>query len=105
MAHRAGRHFLQIPGPSHLPDRISRAIDGAVIDHRGPDFSEMGLSILSGMGANFQNSVSCCDLPKFWNWGVGSLPFKRTRNWRPSVILRNWLVRDPVETNGRSVGY
>ena len=54
MAHRAGRHFLQIPGPSPLPDRISRAIDGAVFDHRGPDFSELGLSILSGVRRIFK---------------------------------------------------
>ena len=36
----AGRHFLQIPGPSPLPDRILRAMDTPIIDHRGPEFSE-----------------------------------------------------------------
>ena len=54
MAYRAGRHFLQIPGPSPVPDRISRAIDAAVIDHRGPEFSELGLSVLSGMQRIFK---------------------------------------------------
>ena len=54
MAYRAGRHFLQIPGPSPVPDRISRAIDRAVIDHRGPDFSKLGLSVLSGMRRIFK---------------------------------------------------
>ena len=36
--HRAGRHFLHIPGPTPVPDRILRAIDQQVIDHRGPEF-------------------------------------------------------------------
>ena len=57
MAYRAGRHFLQIPGPSPVPDRISRAIDAAVIDHRGPDFSELGLSVLSGMQRIFKTQA------------------------------------------------
>lgn len=39
--YRPGRHFLQIPGPSNVPDRVLRAIDQATIDHRGPDFAEM----------------------------------------------------------------
>jgi alanine-glyoxylate transaminase/serine-glyoxylate transaminase/serine-pyruvate transaminase len=46
---KAGRHFLQIPGPSPVPDRILRAIDMPVIDHRGPDFAEVGLAALAGM--------------------------------------------------------
>ena len=54
MAYRAGRHFLQIPGPSPVPDRISRAIDAAVIDHRGPDFGNLGFSVLSGMQRIFK---------------------------------------------------
>jgi alanine-glyoxylate transaminase / serine-glyoxylate transaminase / serine-pyruvate transaminase len=46
---RAGRHFLQIPGPSNVPDRILRAIDSPVIDHRGPEFGRLGLDVLAGM--------------------------------------------------------
>ena len=38
MPRRAGRHFLQIPGPTNVPDRVLRAIDSATIDHRGPEF-------------------------------------------------------------------
>ena len=38
MPERSGRHFLQIPGPTNVPDRVLRAIDRATIDHRGPDF-------------------------------------------------------------------
>ena len=54
MAYRAGRHFLQIPGPSPVPDRISRAIDAAVIDHRGPSFADLGKAVLSGMQRIFK---------------------------------------------------
>ena len=39
---RAGRHFLQIPGPTPVPDRILRAMDMPVIDHRGPEFKKLG---------------------------------------------------------------
>ena len=50
----AGRHFLQIPGPSAVPDRVLRAIDQQVIDHRGPAFGELGLDVLSGVKAVFK---------------------------------------------------
>ena len=53
---RAGRHFLQIPGPSHVPDRILRAMDHPVIDHRGPDFAELGKRVLLGMRTIFNTS-------------------------------------------------
>ena len=57
MRHRkAGRHFLQIPGPSLVPDRILRAISSQTMDHRGPDFAEVGLKALTGMKSIFQTS-------------------------------------------------
>ena len=54
MSHRSGRHFLQIPGPTNVPDRVLRAIDRATMDHRGPEFGKMGLEILEGLKAVFQ---------------------------------------------------
>jgi alanine-glyoxylate transaminase / serine-glyoxylate transaminase / serine-pyruvate transaminase len=50
----AGRHFLQIPGPTPVPDRILRAIDRQVIDHRGPEFQALGQSVLAGIREVFQ---------------------------------------------------
>jgi len=50
----AGRHFLQIPGPSPVPDRILRAIDMPVIDHRGPSFADLGNRVLGGMQGIFK---------------------------------------------------
>ena len=46
MDFRSGRHFLQIPGPTNVPDRVLRAIDAPTIDHRGPAFAELGLELL-----------------------------------------------------------
>ncbi|HXN09626.1 MAG TPA: aminotransferase class V-fold PLP-dependent enzyme [Steroidobacteraceae bacterium] len=52
--HPRGRHFLQIPGPSPVPDRILRAISLPTIDHRGPEFGRLGLKVLAGMQSIFQ---------------------------------------------------
>ena len=49
MPHTAGRHFLQIPGPTNVPDRVLRAIDRPTIDHRGPEFQQLGYDVLAGM--------------------------------------------------------
>jgi alanine-glyoxylate transaminase/serine-glyoxylate transaminase/serine-pyruvate transaminase len=51
---RAGRHFLQIPGPTNVPDRVLRAIDNATIDHRGPEFGRLGRDVLEGMKQIFK---------------------------------------------------
>jgi alanine-glyoxylate transaminase/serine-glyoxylate transaminase/serine-pyruvate transaminase len=53
---RAGRHFLQIPGPTNVPDRVLRAIDAATMDHRGPEFAELGKAVLSGMKRVFKSA-------------------------------------------------
>ena len=50
----SGRHFLQIPGPTNVPDRILRAIDAATIDHRGPAFKQLAAELLSGLQTIFQ---------------------------------------------------
>ncbi|MEC7208530.1 MAG: aminotransferase class V-fold PLP-dependent enzyme, partial [Pseudomonadota bacterium] len=52
--YKAGKHFLQIPGPSNVPDRILRAMDYPTIDHRGPDFAKIGAACLAGMKTIFK---------------------------------------------------
>lgn len=52
--HPSGRHFLQIPGPSPVPDRILRAMSLPTIDHRGPEFAALGLKVLADMRTIFQ---------------------------------------------------
>ena len=52
--HPAGRHFLQIPGPSPVPDRLLRAMSYPTIDHRGPEFGALGRKVLSGIQEIFK---------------------------------------------------
>ena len=52
--HPTGRHFLQIPGPSPVPDRILRAMSLPTIDHRGPEFGVLGLKVLGGIKEIFR---------------------------------------------------
>lgn len=56
MARNAGRHFLQIPGPTNVPDRVLRAIDFPTMDHRGPEFGELGKAVLGGMKRVFKST-------------------------------------------------
>jgi alanine-glyoxylate transaminase/serine-glyoxylate transaminase/serine-pyruvate transaminase len=52
----AGRHFLQIPGPTPVPDRVLRAIDRPVMDHRGPEFAQMAKRALEGIKTIFKTA-------------------------------------------------
>src|SRR5690606_19051483 len=52
--HPTGRHFLQIPGPSPVPDRILRAMSLPTIDHRGPEFGALGRKVLGEIGKIFK---------------------------------------------------
>jgi alanine-glyoxylate transaminase/serine-glyoxylate transaminase/serine-pyruvate transaminase len=53
-SHPTGRHFLQIPGPSPVPDRLLRAMSLPTIDHRGPEFGQLGLKVLAGIRQVFK---------------------------------------------------
>jgi alanine-glyoxylate transaminase / serine-glyoxylate transaminase / serine-pyruvate transaminase len=56
MSRNAGRHFLQIPGPTNVPDRVLRAIDAPTMDHRGPEFADLGKATLAGMKRVFKST-------------------------------------------------
>ena len=56
MSRKPGRHFLQIPGPTNVPDRVLRAIDFPTIDHRSPDFADLGKATLAGMKRVFKSA-------------------------------------------------
>lgn len=60
---RAGRHFLQIPGPSAVPDRILSAISQQTIDHRGPDFAKVGKRALDGIKTIFKTQENVIIYP------------------------------------------
>ncbi len=63
MTHRSGRHFLQIPGPSPVPDRVLRAISAQTIDHRGPEFADVGKKALAGMKTIFKTEQNVVIYP------------------------------------------
>lgn len=54
MTLHTGRHFLQIPGPTNIPDRVLRAMDRPGLDHRGPEFAELGFAVMAGMQRMFR---------------------------------------------------
>ena len=56
MTYQSGRHFLQIPGPTNVPQRVLRALSKPTIDHRGPEFAELSLEVLAGLQRIFQTS-------------------------------------------------
>ena len=56
MARTPGRHFLQIPGPTNVPDRVLRAIDNPTIDHRGPDFERLAHELFAGLKGIFKTT-------------------------------------------------
>lgn len=62
-SHKAGRHFLQIPGPTNVPDRVLRAIDNVTIDHRGPEFAAIGKAVLAGMKKVFKTEADVVIYP------------------------------------------
>ena len=49
MGYKSGRHFLQIPGPTNVPDRVLRALSRTTIDHRGPEFAQLARELLQGL--------------------------------------------------------
>jgi len=63
MSVRQGHHFLQIPGPSPVPERVLRAIAAPVIDHRGPEFGRLGREVLQGCQQVFKTSGSVIIYP------------------------------------------
>jgi len=63
MTHQSGRHFLQIPGPTNVPERVLRAIDSTTIDHRGPEFQQMSKEVLAGLKQVFKTKAPVVIFP------------------------------------------
>ena len=64
MTVHTGRHFLQIPGPTNVPDRVLRAMDMPTLDHRGPEFAELGFAVLAGMQRVFRTKQPVIIFPR-----------------------------------------
>ena len=60
---QTGRHFLQIPGPTNVPDRVLRAMDKPTIDHRGPEFAALARKCLDGIKSIFKTSSDVVIFP------------------------------------------
>jgi alanine-glyoxylate transaminase / serine-glyoxylate transaminase / serine-pyruvate transaminase len=70
-----GRHFLQIPGPTNVPDRVLRAMAQPTIDHRGPEFAKLGTQVLAAMRTVFQTSGA-----------VVIFPSSGTGGWEAAIV-------------------
>ncbi len=75
MSFRSGRHFLQIPGPTNVPDRVLLAIDKPTIDHRGPEFAALAKSVIAGLRPIFGTSG-----------GVAIFPASGTGAWEAALV-------------------
>ncbi|MSP93926.1 MAG: aminotransferase class V-fold PLP-dependent enzyme [Alphaproteobacteria bacterium] len=75
-----GRHFLQIPGPAPVPDRILRAMDRAVIDHRGPEFQQLGKRALDSIKTVFKTKSNVFIYPSS---GTGAWEAALTNSFSP----------------------
>jgi alanine-glyoxylate transaminase/serine-glyoxylate transaminase/serine-pyruvate transaminase len=110
-----GRHFLQIPGPTNVPDRVLRAMDRPVIDHRGPEFAQLGAEVLEGVKSIFKTKNHVVIYPSSgsgaWEAAIVNtlspgdrvLVFETgqfSSLWR-DIALRHGLVVDYVPSNWR----
>jgi len=84
MSFRSGRHFLQIPGPTNVPDRVLRAIDRATMDHRGPDFGRFTLGVLERLKKVFKTEGAVVAYPSSGRASQNS-PSRLMRTHRPST--------------------
>jgi alanine-glyoxylate transaminase/serine-glyoxylate transaminase/serine-pyruvate transaminase len=112
---RAGRHFLQIPGPTNVPDRVLQAIAQATIDHRGPGFAGLAREVLDGTRMVFQTRGAVVIYPSSGTGGweaalVNTLsPGDRVLAFETGEFARLWsdvarrlaLVVDVVDTDWR----
>ena len=85
---RAGRHFLQIPGPTNVPDRVLRAIDFPTMDHRGPEFATLGKEVLAGLKRVFKSTQG--EVVIYPASGTGAFESAGARP-RPSNSTGIWL--------------
>ena len=86
MKYQSGRHFLQIPGPTNVPDRVLRAIDRQTIDHRGPEFQQLGLDVQKGLKRIFKTEGTVIIYPSSGT-GAWEAALLNTLNAGDSVLM------------------
>jgi alanine-glyoxylate transaminase/serine-glyoxylate transaminase/serine-pyruvate transaminase len=107
LTHRSGRHFLQIPGPTNVPERVQRAMDRAVIDHRGPEFVALTRELDGGLQAVFGTDGPVLIFPASGSGGweaalVNTLsPGDRVVGFDQGFFAAGW--RNVAESHGLAV--
>jgi len=110
MMTRPGRHFLQIPGPTNVPDRVLRAMDYPTIDHRGPEFATLTREVLEGLASVFQTQATVVIYPAS---GTGACEAALVNTLSPGdrvlIMETGWFShiawRHPAEKLGLAVEY
>ena len=101
-AHPSGRHFLQIPGPTNVPDRVLRAIDQPTIDHRGPEFARLDARDPRRPEGVFQTDGAGRHLSGVGHRRVGGGARQHAVARRPRADVRDRPVRHAVARDGRA---
>jgi alanine-glyoxylate transaminase/serine-glyoxylate transaminase/serine-pyruvate transaminase len=86
-SHPAGRHFLQIPGPTNVPDRVLRAMDYPTIDHRGPEFNALAKKVLRSVRQVFQTKQPVIVFPAS---GTGAWEAALVNTLSPGDLVLMW---------------
>ena len=87
MSPTTGRHFLQIPGPTNVPDRVLRAMSAPTIDHRGPEFAALGREVLDGARAGLRHHRPGGRLPGSGHRRVGGGAGQHALPRRPVLVF------------------
>ncbi len=86
-SHPSGRHFLQIPGPTNVPDRVLRAMDNPTIDHRGPEFNALAKKVLRSVRQVFQTKQPVIVFPAS---GTGAWEAALVNTLSPGDLVLMW---------------
>jgi alanine-glyoxylate transaminase/serine-glyoxylate transaminase/serine-pyruvate transaminase len=101
----SGRHFLQIPGPTNVPDRVLRAMDQPVIDHRGPEFARLASEVLEGLRPVFRTAGPVVVFPSS---GSGACEAALVNTLSPGdlvlVFETGWFSHMPWRKVAQSLG-
>ena len=97
-------HFLQIPGPTNVPDEVLRAISAPTIDHRGPEFAALGRDVLAALRrcSDHEHDRAVVVYPGLGHRRLGGGAGQHAVDRRPGARLRDRVLRDPLADDGRA---
>ena len=97
---QSGRHFLQVPGPTPIPERILAAMSRQMIDHRGPQFQELAHRVLSGIRTIFRTKGPVISVSFVWHRSFGSGPREYALAWGLRPVCRDRPIRPALGNCG-----